>query len=393
MADDHSLFTKLRRALTLDGLKRTPIRFYIAVVFFLYLALGPYAGQMDVLGMLQWTAAFFFVMFVISWDFVAGYTGQVSFGHTLFFAAGGYTTTILNLEFGLDPILGVLAGILVASVAGLFYAIPSLRLEGHYLALFTLLPPIILLRVFRMFRDITGGEKGLPDPDPLIDAGSFAGNARVNFYLALGLLVFVFGLTWIITRSDTGTIFTAIDESEDAVQSAGINPAKFKVYAMTLSAALGGLAGAVFVHTPAGSASPSQLLELTVMIEILLASIVGGFGTITGAVVGGFLIYWGTDWFRTAEYVLPGLDIPISQIDLLLFFTVLLLVLYFLAEGIVPWSYRQGGRIMDRVRGGDSSAMTDGGRSGLRQRAADGESRHTERPEEDDTDTADRRNQ
>jgi len=385
MADGTSFLTKLRALLTVEGIKRIPIRFYIALLFFLYLVTGPVTGQIEVLGMLQWMAAFFFVMFVISWDFVVGYTGQVSFGHTLFFAAGGYTSAILNLQFGIDPIFGIVVGILVASVAGLFYAIPALRLEGHYLALFTLLPPIILLRVFRMFRDITGGEKGLPDSELLLDVGSFAGNAQANFYLALGLLVGIFGLTWLITRSDTGTIFTAINESEDAVQSAGINPRKFKIYAMVLSAALGGLAGAVFVHTPAGSASPSQLLALSLMIEILLASILGGFGTITGAAVGGFLIYWGTDWFRTSEILLPGLGVDISQVDLLLFYTVLLLVLYFLAEGIVPWTSRQGGRVMDRIRGGDSSAMTDGGRT-----VEDG-SRGNGRPDGDDADTADRR--
>lgn len=371
MSEKPSLFDHLRARLSVAGLKRTPLRYYVAILFFGGLAVAPSTGQMEVLNMLQWTDAFFFVMFVISWDFVVGYTGQVSFGHTLFFAAGGYTTAILNLQYGVDPVVGIVLGTLMAGAAGVLYAIPALRLEGHYLALFTLLPPLILLRLFRLFRDTTGGSRGLPNPDPLIDAGSFTANAQASYYLALVLLILIFALAWIITRSDTGKIFTAIKESEDAVESAGLNPAKYKVFAMVLSALIGGLAGAVFVHTPVGSASPSQLLELVVIIEVLIASIVGGFGTITGGVLGGFLIYWGRDWFRNAEQSIPGLDIAISDVNLLLFFGVLLLLLYFLAEGILPWWYRQFDRLLTRVRGDEPSAVTDGGRTWL-ERQMDG---------------------
>lgn len=348
---------RLREKVTIGGLKSFPIRYLAGIGFFVWLAIAPSIGQMGVLDMLQWTAALFFLMFVISWDFVVGYTGQVSFGHTLFFAAGGYTTALLNLQYGVDPFVGIVAGTLVATVSGLIYAIPALRLEGHYLALFTLLPPIILLRLFRMFRDFTGGTRGLPNPDPLLDQGGFVANARIHYYLAVVLLLFIFGLAWLITRSDTGKIFTAIRESEDAVESAGFNPAKYKVYAMLLSAAMGGLAGAVFVHTPAGSASPSQLLELVVMIEILLAAIIGGFGTISGGIVGGLLVYWGMETFATSDFTIPLLDIPLSDVNQLVFFGLLLLLLYLLAEGILPWTVRQGTRVRLLIRGEDPSRV------------------------------------
>lgn len=362
MADKPETRSQLTSWLSLKNVTSIPLRYLLGIVFFIGLALLPF--QLGILDILQMTAAFYFVMFVISWDFVSGYTGQVSFGHTLFFAAGGYTTTILNIEHGLDPVLGIPLGVLVAGLAGFLLGVPGLRLEGHYLALFTLLPPLILLRVFKLRRDIFGGVKGLPNAEPLLDAGSFAAAAESHYYLSLALLMFIFGLAWVITRSDTGTIFTAIKESEDAVQSAGINPNKFKLYAFTLSAMMGGLAGAVFVHTPAGSASPTQLLELVVMIEILLASILGGFGTITGGLVGGFIIYWGMDWFEQLDWMVPVLEIPATRIDTLLFFGLLLVVLMFLSEGLLPWALRQGRRGLSVVRGGDA-AVTDGGPSTL----------------------------
>jgi len=358
---DSSLGEEVRARLSWAGLKRAPIRYYLAAVFLVGLALGPTLGGMGTLLMLQWTTAFFFVMFVLSWDFVAGYTGQVSFGHTLFFTAGGYTTAALNLYLGVDPLLGILAGTVVAAVSGLFFALPALRLGGHYLALFTLLPPLILVRIFVIFSDYTGGNGGLSNPEPLLEAGDFAANAQANYYLAFALLVGIFALLWTITRSDTGRILTAIRESTDAVQSSGFNPAKYKVYSMVLSAVIGGLAGAVFVHTPVGSASPSQLLDLSLMLEILLASIIGGFGTITGALVGGLFIFWGLDWLEGVEYVLPVIQTPIGEIATLLFFGVLLLLVYFLEEGILPWSYRQGNRVLSLIRGGQRPVATDGG--------------------------------
>lgn len=357
MSETESLRDRVREKLTVGGLKSFPIRYIVGIGFFVWLAIAPSIGQMGVLDMLQWTAALFFLMFVISWDFVVGYTGQVSFGHTLFFAAGGYTTALLNLQYGVDPFVGIVLGTIVATVSGLIYAIPALRLEGHYLALFTLLPPIILLRLFRMFREFTGGTRGLPNPDPLLDQGGFVANARIHYYIAVGLFLFIFGVAWLITRSDTGKIFTAIRESEDAVESAGFNPAKYKVFAMLLSAAMGGLAGAVFVHTPAGSASPSQLLELVVMIEILLAAIIGGFGTISGGVVGGLLVFWGMETFATSDFVIPFIDIPLTDVNQLVFFGLLLVLLYVLAEGILPWTVRQGTRVRLVARGEDPSQV------------------------------------
>jgi len=361
MPSDPSLWQELKARAKPATVWRTPLRYHFAVLVLFALVLRPHTGRMETTSLLGWIAAFYFVMFVISWDFVVGYTGQVSFGHTLFFAAGGYTTALLNLNLGVDPPIGIAIGTAVATLAGLLYAIPALRLEGHYLALFTLLPPLILIRLFTVFREHTGGTAGLPNPDPILDIGDFATNALAHYYFALTLLVAIFLLAWVVTRSSTGQILTAIRESEDAVQSAGFNPATFKMYSMLLSAGIGGFSGAVFVHTPVGSASPSQLLELTLMLEILLASILGGFGTITGAVVGGFFIYWGIELTRQSEAIIPLLDIPVADVNMLLFFLTLLVLVYVLSDGMLPWSYRQWNRLLGRIRDDSRPLRSDGG--------------------------------
>jgi branched-chain amino acid transport system permease protein len=103
------------------------------------------------------------------------------------------------------------------------------------------------------------------------------------------------------------------------------------------------------------------LLELTLMLEILLASIIGGFGTISGGVAGGLFIYWGLDWLQGSEVVLPLLERPIGDVATLVFFGMLLLLVYFLEEGLLPWSVRQGGRLRSRIRPGSEDAVTDGG--------------------------------
>ncbi|MFP8890419.1 branched-chain amino acid ABC transporter permease [Natrialbaceae archaeon A-CW2] len=337
-----------------------PPRYYVGFVAFLVLAALPLG--LSTVKILTMTAALYFAMFVVSWDFVSGYTGQVSFGHTLFFGVGGYTAALLNLEFGLSPVLTVIAGVLLTTVAGLMVGLPALRLHGHYLALITLLPPLVLIRFFSLYRSTFGGETGLPNPDNLIEVqGDFAATALVNYYLGLVIFAFIFLIAFVITRSDHGITYTAIQENEDAVSSVGINPAKFKLFAFVMSAALAGFAGAMFVHTPIGSASPSQLLELTVMIEILIAAILGGVGTISGAAVGAIFIYLARDYIRGIDTVVPILDMPVTRMDTFLFYVLMLGMLFFLPGGLLPKLTEYGRKVHARVTGGSPEAVTDGG--------------------------------
>jgi branched-chain amino acid transport system permease protein len=324
-------------------------RHYAGVLAVLALASVPF--YVDALTILNMTSAFYFVMFVISWDFVSGYTDQVSFGHTFFFAIGGYTSVLLNLEMGIPPAVGIVIAIVVTSFAGILYALPALRIEGHTLALFTLMPPLILGQLFIMYSEWFGGTRGLPSPELLVQMDDFLMTAVVNYYLALVVLLGIFSICFIITRSDTGRIFKAIREDKEAVSASGLNPAKFKIFAMVFSAALAGFAGAMFAHSPIGSATPGQLLELSIIIDILLAAILGGVGTIIGPTVGGFLFWWVRQITSNLEWTIPILDMPFGRIDLVVFYVVTLGILLYVPRGFLPVLMEKGQSAWNRLRG------------------------------------------
>jgi branched-chain amino acid transport system permease protein len=246
-------------------------------------------------------------------------------------------------------------------VAGLVIGVPALRLEGPYLSLVTLVAPLILLQIFIVFNGTFGGELGLPSPEPLLSFEPFETTITANYYVGFGLFAFVLLLLLAVTRSDAGSVFTAIREDEDAVAAAGLNPAKFKIFAFVLSAAVGGLAGAAFVHTPVGNPQPSQLLVLTVSIEVIIATVLGGMGTIVGAAVGGLVFYMLRDYLAQLAWTVPVFDAPVAELDLLLFSLATLALLFFLPGGIVRWAVRNGRRAVRRGGWEPEQAVPDGG--------------------------------
>ncbi|MFC7155121.1 branched-chain amino acid ABC transporter permease [Halomarina halobia] len=340
---------------------------------------GVFVLVVDNLLLLKLVAALYFGMFAMSWDAVSGYTGQISFGHGLFFAVGGYSSALLNIEFGVDPLLSIPVGVVLSAVAGVVIGVPALRLRGPYLSLVTLVAPLILLQIFIWRSDVFGGENGLFGQDPFLGYGG--GDATIPYYIALALFVFIFALLFAVTRSDAGKVFTAIREDEDAVAAAGLNPAKFKIFAFVLSAAVGGLAGAMFVHSPVGGPRPSELMSVIINVEVIIAAILGGMGTIVGAAVGGIFLSLLQDALSnmgdTVAVPILGTDlslvfslpIPIHEMDFLLFAVITLVLLLALPGGIVRAGVRWGRRAVRRFGDGDDAVATDGGTEAPERRA------------------------
>lgn len=311
------------------------------------------------------SSALFFATFVMSWDFVSGYTGEISFGHGLFFGVGGYTSGMLNLHMGIDPWIAAPIGAVAAGIAGLLIGFPSLRVQGPYFSLITLVTPIILISVFRFFPDLTGGELGLvsvgtvekfsaigPIPSPGFDP--YSGYYLALFVFLLALVIFV-----AITRSDAGMVLTAIRADEISVAATGKNPAKFKLFAFVLSGMVGGLAGAMYGHS-VGGFNVSELLALIISIEVIVAAILGGIGTITGAAIGGLFFYLLRVFMRNIEFTIPVVNVPVGEIYFLLFGIVTLGFLFYLPEGIVP---RLVGEWRARSEPQAGEAVADGGKS------------------------------
>jgi branched-chain amino acid transport system permease protein len=329
---------------------------------------------------IQLAGALFFATWVMSWDFVSGYTGEISFGHALFFGVGGYTSGMLNLHHGVDPWIAAPLGAIAAGAAGLLIGFPSLRVKGPYFSLITLVAPLIVISVFRFFPDLTGGKLGLisvgsveslsaigPIPAPGFDP--YAG-----YYLALAVFLLSAAVFLAITRSDAGHVFTAIRADEVALAATGKNPAKFKLFAFVVSGLVGGFAGAMYGHS-VGGFSPDELLALVVSIEVIIAAILGGMGTITGAAFGGIVFHMLRVALRNAEtvaipltgveldLVIPIIGVPFAEIYLLLFGLVTLGFLFFLPQGLVPGAATAWRRL--RTTGDGDTAPEDSTTPGL----------------------------
>lgn len=307
------------------------------------LLLGPFT-------LLVFISMFYFVIFVISWDIVSGYTGQFSFGHTFIFAIGGYVSAIMNLEFGLDPALAIPIGTLSAVAAGLVFGAPALRLKGPYFAILTFLLPAILQDLFILFSGTFGGSQGLSPPDELLTGSGLEETIMLNYYLGMGVFLAIAVVVFLVVRSQIGSIFQAIKMDEAVVSNSGYDPAKYKILAFALSSAVGGFGAALYVHTPVGGPTPSQLLALAINIEIIFAAIIGGIGSIGGAVVGGMTFYLLRYYISSSSYVLPIADLPIAEYDFVLFSLAILVIFYKFPDGLVAWAVRNGERLFPDLR-------------------------------------------
>ncbi|HXL75821.1 MAG TPA: branched-chain amino acid ABC transporter permease, partial [Burkholderiales bacterium] len=166
------------------------------------LALPAVYGDAYVMRVLTMTCIF--AIFAASWDLLAGYTGQVNFGHALFFGAGAYTSALVSLKLGVTPWAGVFAGAGVATLSGVLAGYLCLRLRGSYLSLATLAFPLIALGLLFAFPDFSGGELGISGLRRLTRS------ATGNYYVAaVSMLLVVFGL-WRLADSKFGLVLHAI---------------------------------------------------------------------------------------------------------------------------------------------------------------------------------------
>ena len=224
-----------------------------------------------------------FAILAASWDLLSGFTGQMNFGHALFFGVGAYSSALLHIHFHIPPWGSVPLGAVVAVLAGLIVGIPCLRLKHTYLALTTLAFPIILLGIVFALPDLTGGELGISGLQRLTN--SLLG----NYYIHVGLLLVLGTVMWKITDSHTGIIFHAIREDELAVKASGINTTRYKLLAFSLSGLFAGLSGGLYAHYMR-IAGPSTL-EISLSFTVVIWAVFGGVATIYGPIAAVFILF------------------------------------------------------------------------------------------------------
>jgi len=261
-----------------------------------------------------------FAIFAASWDLLAGYTGQVNFGHALFFGAGAYTSGLLSFKLGLSPWLTVWAGAAVALAFGVVVGYLCLRLRGSYLSLATLAFPLIALGILFAFPDFSGGELGISG------LRRFALTPTGNYYVAaVSMLVIVFAL-WALADSKFGIVLHAIRDDEVAARASGINTPRYKLMVFAIAGAAAGFAGALFAHY-LRVAGPSTL-EVALSFQVVIWGIFGGVATIYGPVAAVFILYPMTEWLGSFR--------AFGELRLLIFAIIVLLVLLFMPRGLTP---------------------------------------------------------
>jgi branched-chain amino acid transport system permease protein len=229
---------------------------------------------------------FIYAICGISLMVLVGYTGLVSLGHAAFLGIGAYAHAYF-LQQGMPWVVAVILAVLITTVAGFIVGLPALRMTGIYLAIATLAFAVIIQEVFSRWEAVTHGFAGMPVSMPTIFGVSFDGD-RSFYYLCLFFLVLALWLTRNLLRSPTGRAWIAIRDSEIAAQSMGVNLAIYKSIAFAYSAALMGLAGALFAHKIAYLAP--DIFTILLSIQFLLLVIVGGLGSLHGAVFGAIFV-------------------------------------------------------------------------------------------------------
>ena len=294
----------------------------IALVFALLLFIVP-AITRDPYILRTLIFANMFVIFAVSWDLLSGYTGQLNFGHALFFGVAAYTSALLNLRLDLQPWATIPIGALAAVIAGLVVCLPALRLRGPYLSLVTLAFPLILLGVIFAFTDFTGGELGVSGLDRI------SNSRTADYFISLAVMIVSVMIMWKLTDAKsslvrTGVIFHAIREDEIAARASGINTVRYKMLAFAVAGFFAGIAGAFHAHFMR-IAGPSNL-DIMLSFQAIIWTVFGGITSIYGPVVGVYILHPLMEFLRV-----------VPEIRNLIFAGIVVLMLLFMPEGIAVW--------------------------------------------------------
>lgn len=218
---------------------------------------------------------------------LAGYTGLVSLGHAAFLGVGAFAHVYLTQSLGLPWVTSVVLAAALTAAAGVVVGLPALRMTGIYLTIATLAFALIIQEVFARWEVVTGGLKGRAVERPVVFGLPLGGD--VPFYFLC--LAFLGGAVWLtanLLRSPTGRAWVAIRDSEIAAQSMGVNLAVYKTMAFAYSAGLMGVAGALFAHK-IGFLAP-DIFSVLLSIQLLLMVVVGGLGSLHGALFGAVFV-------------------------------------------------------------------------------------------------------
>lgn len=276
-----------------------------------------------------------------AWNIMMGFAGQLSLGHALYVGLGAYTAAALYVHYGVSPWIGIFAAIPIAMVAGAIIGFLAFRFSvaGVYFAILTIAFAEFARVGFDHFTWV-GGSSGFFLPVANYtqnDLWNLRGKPIMFYYLILALTALAFVICRLLLRSRVGYFWLAIREDEEAARALGIDVFKYKMYAVVLSAGLTSLAGVFFAFFY-NNLFPEQVFHIARSIELILAPIIGGVGTLFGPILGAFLL---TGLSETMHAILHAFGVDIPGAKQVFYGLCLLFVVMLLPDGVWPWVARK----------------------------------------------------
>ena len=286
---------------------------------------------------------FYFAYLGQAWNLLMGFAGQLSLGHALYLGLGAYTATALWTMFGIGPWLGVFVAIPVATTAGLLIGWLGWRfaIEGVYFALLT----IAFAEFTRIGFDnwqVTGGAGGLFLPVNGEAAGKWwnlGGGPLLYYYLSLMLATAATVLIAALRQSPLGYRWLAVREDPEAAQAVGINIFRARMLAMLISSGMTAVGG-VFYGFYYRNLFPSQVFDISRSIELILAPIIGGLGTVFGPIVGAIVL---TPLGEALTALVQRLGVNAPGAKAIFYGLTLMAIISLQPNGVWPWLARRLG--------------------------------------------------
>jgi branched-chain amino acid transport system permease protein len=251
----------------------------------------------------QFTQVLIYAIALLGLNLLTGYNGQFSLGHGAFYGIGAYTTAIMidrwNIGYGWTiPMAGILCLVL-----GFLFGRPALRLEGLYLALATFSLALAVPQILKYFENWTGGSQGIVLSKPKAPFGLPLTEDQWLYFLTLAVAIALFVLAANLLGGRTGRAIVAIRDNHIAAEAMGVDNALYKSVVFGVSAAYTGIAGALSALVVAFVAPDS--FDVFLSITLLTGIVIGGFGTISGAIYGALFVQFVPTWAQDISKAAP----------------------------------------------------------------------------------------
>jgi len=263
------------------------------------------------------------IIVVIGLNLLTGYAGQISLGHAAFFGLGAYLSAIFTAAFHFPVWPTMMIAMFITGIVAYVIAIPTLKLEGHYLVMATLGFNVIVYIIMIQLDSVTGGPSGFAGI-PRLQIGGFIFNSdRRIYYLFWAVSFGVLLLSLNLIRSRVGRALAALSHNEIAAKCSGIDTETYKINIFVISAVLTSLAGSLYAHYIT-FISPGTF-SIFYSIQVVTMVLVGGMGSLWGSIFGAVLLT-----------LLPEFLHSVKEYNVLIYGLVLMVIMVFFPQGLFP---------------------------------------------------------